>query len=234
MSLGFDVKSTNNNLSFGGVEVFAASQQVDQFVVTYDGSIEDGWGITSIENNLNYSPGNLTGNNTDAAFAQSGVTGAHAKYVYDTLSLTRATRLPFEASWVSRLTGQWASTNLLSSEQLGGGGEGSVRGYDPRTINGSEGFIVNETLRAPPVHPLHSFTTIEDSLQFFGFWDYARLNDPSPQAGTPAHSTLASAGAGFDYSITRRLDIHADYGWQLLKFLNARSARADLSITLSE
>ena len=232
---GFDFKSTNNDLSFGGVQVFAASQEVDQFSLTYNGSETDDWGITALENDVFYSPGNLTGSNTDRAFSLSGTTGAKADYTYDTLSLTRLMRLTFGASWVTRARWQWASGDLLPSEQLAGGGEGSVRGYDPHVIEGSEGVLVTEELRLPPMHLLSHVSRLDDGLQLYGFWDFARLGDPTSKKGDPAHAYLASAGAGLDYSIGRNLSIEADYGWQLRRLAGAarRGARADLAVTVS-
>ena len=118
---GFDFKTTDNNLDFGGIQIFAATQEVDQFSLTYAATEIDDAGVTTLQNDLVYSPGGLTGANTDAAFALSGTSYAKAAYLYDTLSLTRATRLPYGASWIMRARAQWANGNLLPSEQLGAG-----------------------------------------------------------------------------------------------------------------
>ena len=150
---GFDFKTTDNNLDFGGIQIFAATQEVDQFSLTYAATEIDSAGVTTLQNDLIYSPGGLTGANTNAAFALSGTSYAKADYLYDTISLTRATRLPFGACWLMRAKAQWANGNLLPSEQLGAGGEDSVRGYDTRIANGSEGYLLSQELRSPPFSP---------------------------------------------------------------------------------
>jgi hemolysin activation/secretion protein len=238
LQFGFDYKTSNNNLAFGGTQIFSASQDIDQFLITDNTTAVDPWGVTTLQNDLVISPGDLTANNSNAAFTLSGTSFAKAKYIYDTLALTRATQLPNNASWITRLKAQWAGGNLLPSEQLGGGGEDSVRGYNTRAVNGSEGLLLSEELRSPPFSPLgwvfqrHA----NDTVQFLAFWDYAHLGDPHTQPNTPDHVALESTGAGLTYVIGRYLELHADYGWQLLTPPNAskRRAEADIAITISD
>jgi hemolysin activation/secretion protein len=235
LQLGFDFKTTNNNLAFGGIQIFAASQDIDQFPLIYTATAVDRFGVTTVENDLVYSPGGITADNTNAAFALSGISFAKANYVYDTISLTRAMQLPYNASWVTRLKAQDSSGDLLSSEQLGGGGEDSVRGYDTRVVNGSQGVLINEELRSPPFAPLDWALGRHagDSVQFLAFWDYARLSDPKTQPGNPDHFSLESAGVGVNYVVGRTLDLRMDYGWQLLKLPGAAKLGAQANIALT-
>lgn len=233
---GFDFKSTNNNLDFGGVSIFAATQEVDQFLLTYAATEVDPAGATTFQNDLVYSPGGLTGANTNAAFALSGTAYAKADYLYDTVSVTRATRLPLNASWVVRAKAQWSSGDLLPSEQLGAGGEDSVRGYDTRIANGSEGYLVSQELRSPPFSPtrlMFGDRGIGDAMQLLAFWDYANVFDPKTQPKSPDHVELSSVGAGVHYTLGRFIDIACDYGWQLNRLPGApgRGSRAQLAIT---
>jgi hemolysin activation/secretion protein len=238
IAFGFDHKSTDNNLAFGGTEVFAATQVIDQFVATYGANASDSWGITSLSNDIVYSPGGISGHNTDAAFALSSTPLAKADYVYDTLAVTRVTRLPWDFAWLAHASAQWANGNLLPSEELAGGGEDSVRGYDPRIINGSEGFLVRQELRAPALHPLGSLLRggAGDAVQFLGFWDYAWLRDPHRPSGIPSHPMLASTGLGIEYTLGRAIDVRADYGWQLETAPGSakRGGLADVAVTLSD
>jgi hypothetical protein len=41
LSLGYDFKTTNNDILFGGVSVFPSTSEVDQFVATYSGGLAD-------------------------------------------------------------------------------------------------------------------------------------------------------------------------------------------------
>lgn len=235
--LGFDYKTTNNNLDFGGVSVFAASQDIAQFLVTYSATALDPWGATTLENSLVHSPGGITGNNTDAAFALSGTSFADATYTYDTLTLTRATPLPYDASLVTRARLQIADGNLLPSEQLGGGGEGSVRGYETRVVNGSEGLLLGAELRSPAFSPssLAGMTGLNDNAQVFAFWDYARLGDPDTQPGNPDHTSIASLGLGLTYTLDRHIALSTWYGWQLkaLPGTSEKDGRAGITVTIS-
>lgn len=238
LRLGFDFKATDNNLDFGGVSIFAATQEVDQFLLTYSATAIDKTGVTTLNNDLVYSPGGLSAANTNAAFALSGTSYAKANYLYDSLNLTRATRLPYGASWLMRVKAQWASGNLLPSEQLGAGGEDSARGYDTRIVNGSKGVLISEELRAPPFSPsglLFGRRGIGDTMQLLAFWDYADVFDPHTQPKNPDRFELSSVGAGIHYTIGRYLDVAFDYGWQLKTPPGAagRSSRANFAITIS-
>ncbi|MDO8290314.1 MAG: ShlB/FhaC/HecB family hemolysin secretion/activation protein [Parvibaculum sp.] len=234
---GFDYKTTNNNLDFGGVSVFSASQDVAQFLLKYSATAGDTWGVTTLQNDLVYSPGGITGNNTDAAYAKSGTSFAKANYTYDTLSLTRATRLPYDASLIARAKVQIADGNLLPSEQLGGGGVGSVRGYDTRAVNGSEGILLSAEVRSPAFTPasLVGLDALDDSAQVLAFWDYARLNDPHTQPGTSERVSIASVGVGLDYSVSRYVSLRTDYGWQLraLPGQTDKGGQANVAIIIS-
>lgn len=237
LQAGFDYKTTDNNLAFGGTQVFSASEDVAQFLATYSASAADPWGVTTLGNDLVVSPGGLTAGNTTAAFARSGTSFARAGYVYDTLTLARTTLLPYGAHSTTRLTAQYADGNLLPSEQLGGGGEESVRGYDPRAVNGSEGLLVREELHSPSFRPLGWMfgAHANNGAQIVAFWDYARLRDPHMQPGNPDHFALESVGAGFNWVIGRTIDLRSDYGWQLLKLPGAarRGAQANVAVVLS-
>ncbi|HEY8949281.1 MAG TPA: ShlB/FhaC/HecB family hemolysin secretion/activation protein [Rhizomicrobium sp.] len=235
--VGFDFKRTDNNLAFGGIRIFAAATVIDQFLLIYDGTRPDDWGQTALENTFVYSPGHFGPSNSTAVFQASGVNGADAQYVYDNLQITRVTDLPWEMSWLVRGTAQIAGSELLPSEQLGAGGVDSVRGYDPRVVNGSQGVLFSSELRSPPVHPLRDFTDlgVEDQGQALIFWDYGDVSYKNDQMNLPKSATLASVGVGARYSIADYLDARFDYGWQLRKLPGAtkHGNLATISVTLS-
>ena len=74
----------------------------EQFLATYSGSLKDSLGQTTVENNLYFSPGNLSSHNSDLDF-QAQAPFANADYVYDNLSITRLTGLPQDSDWVKQL-----------------------------------------------------------------------------------------------------------------------------------
>ena len=189
-----------------------------------------------MENQFVYSPGGLSNANNTAVFVASGVVGAKANYTYDNLQITRVTYLPWQMSSVIRLDAQLASGELLASEQLGAGGTDSVRGYNPRTANGSQGVLASFELRSPNYSPLKKLgVPVDDTGQLLAFYDTGFVSDLHQQTGQAKSASLQSVGFGARYGIDRYLDLRFDYGWQLSKPPGAAHTGnlANLSITLA-
>jgi hemolysin activation/secretion protein len=215
--LGYDYKVTNNNLQFFGFTIIKGDLQVDQFPITVDLTETDRHGQTTLENDLIFSPGNITASNNDIA-AQSLVAGGTVRYVYDRLSVTRTTRLPDNFSWVSRVAAQVSTGILPDSEQLGGGGEGSVRGYYTDTALGSVGVLTNQEIRLPPFSPtalLFHRPKMDDLAQVGAFFDVGEFRQPQAVVGGAPTADLMSTGILAHYAIGRRFDVNFDLGWQL-------------------
>jgi hemolysin activation/secretion protein len=222
LKAGYDFKTTNNNLSFGGVLVSATTTEVDQFPVIYTGTETDPYGNTTLENTFVWSPGNLTALNNTAAFAlQTGSPAIRANYVYDRINIVRVTQLPWNTSGIVRLTRQFANRDLLPSEQLGAGGVESIRGYDERTASGTRGVIVNTELRSPPFRllPLAADLTgdlgLQDYMQADAFWDYGSVHEHDQNPSGVHGATLESTGLGLRYVVDRYLNFRLEYGFQL-------------------
>lgn len=236
VQVGYDFKTTDNNLEFAGLQVFGTEAEVDQFPVIYDATLSDRLGQTAFQNILVFSPGGLTGNNNTAALAAL-VPGARARYVYDRVLVTRTTRLPAGLVSITRATGQIASHNLPNSEQLGGGGVGSVRGYFADTALGSNGILASQEVRLPAFGltkwALPS-SRVGDQMQFGAFVDYARLTQVTPIPDVQNRVTLLSVGGNVHYSVGNHLDIQADLGWRLKRTETApqRGAYAQISTTI--
>jgi hemolysin activation/secretion protein len=239
VSAGYDFKTTNNNLEFGGLQVFTTDTDISQFVLSYLGSRPDSWGRTTFGANVYFSPGDMTSNNDDEAFDASREL-AEANYTYARIHAQRVQRLPMDWSLIAKGTVQFANSNLLGSEQLGGGGWTSVRGYEERVTNGDDGYILNVELRSPPLRLLRMMgQDVMDELQFLVFIDHGRfeLHDPLPLEDPSV--TLTSAGPGIRYSIPPYLSVRFDYGWQLRdpgfepERDRGRSSRMHLGVILS-
>ncbi len=207
LEFGVDYKRSNNDLEFGGAAVSSGFTDIVQGVIGYSADRPDVWGSSNLAVNMVFSPGGLTDDNTGTAFRPStthtGRAYADAHYAYVRASLQRRFDLPENFSWVSKLQGQWASTNLLSSEQLGAGGVDSVRGYGEREANGDQGFLISNELQAPPILPanLLGFGDAGEKLQSFAFWDYGRVSEKRSLSDTKSAWTLSSVGAGIRYQM---------------------------------
>ena len=217
IQLGYDFKTTDNNLQFAGFEVFAGQAEVDQFPLIYDGTLNERFGQTAIQNTFVFSPGRITPDNTTAA-ASMLVPFAKAHYLYNRFLITQTTSLPKGFSAISRITFQASNNNLPYSEQIGGGGVGSVRGYYTDTALGSTGQMFSQELRLPSFSLSRRFdreSAFGDKAQLGVFFDYARLRQVQPISGIEDDADLASFGFLARYSITRYLDLQYDMGQRL-------------------
>lgn len=235
LQLGYDFKTTDNNLEFAGIQVFGVRAEVHQFPIIYDASLTDSLGQTSVQNILVISPGDLTSRNTTPVLSTL-VPGARARYVYNRLLVTRMTRLPRDLTSITRLTVQLANHNLPNSEQLGGGGVGSVRGYYSDTALGSKGVLFSQEFRIPPFSLTgiaHPRSKVGDALQLGVFFDYARLDQIDPIPNMENKVDLASVGFNAHYSVSRYLDVQFDAGWRLERVMAApeRGVFAHVSVT---
>jgi hemolysin activation/secretion protein len=219
LAAGFDYKSSNNNLDFGGQNVSAHSAEIDQFALDYDGTLPDRLGSTRLTNSLVVSPGRITAHNNDAyvaaSLAANGLQTGGADYVYDRVALARATRLGRTLVWNASVTAQFASDNLLPSEQLNLGGMSGLRGYHEFVLGGSRGVeVLNQIdLAAFPVFGApHSST---DALQPGVFVDYGHVSGFGPVVGHAPSADLASVGAHLSYRFGQHVEANAALGLPL-------------------
>jgi hemolysin activation/secretion protein len=213
VALSFDFKSTNNNVLFGGTNVFPTTTEIDQFSLSYSGRAPDSLGSTGFNLSLTGSPGGLTRLNTDAAFATQQA-GATANYIYSRLAFDRLTNLPAGLSWDATGTLQVSGATLLPSEQLGFGGPGSNRGFVTYGTTRDEGFQLSNELRAPAIQTglphLMGLNRQADSLVPYLFVDYGVGRN---HANTPSTwLSMTTVGLGLTYQFSRYGMIRFSYG----------------------
>ncbi len=236
-TLGYDLIKNTNNLLFANVNVANTPITVSQLFTAYEITVPDDYGYTKLNASLRFSPGNFNNDNTDTAFQKSRAY-SKSQYVYTRLEAERATRLPYQSTWLIKARSQFSNTNLVSSEQLSFGGATSVRGYDANEVNADEGYIVTNEFHAPSFSPLHSWakSKTEDSLIVLGFWDYACASNLTLLPKERAHISLSSVGAGIRYHYGAYFSATLDWGFQLLDSgysTSGSSNRIDVSITAS-
>jgi len=240
VSGGYDFKQSNNDLEFGGQQVFNTTTDVSQFVAGYNAGYADAWGSTSLGLTAYLSPGDMTDNNTNRAFAATR-SRANSEYVYGQANLNRVTKLPWNFSWVVKGAYQDASGNLLGSEQFGLGGDGTVRGYQEREANGDQGWLASTEIRLPPFSlsqffaPQFGTNIANDQLQFLVFTDYGWTRNIDLLPGEDPNIYLWSVGAGFRYTLSKYVTAKLDYGWQLTDtgLRDPEASRGELAVTIS-
>ena len=228
LNFGADYKWSNNNLEFGGTQVFTSPVNLVEGVLGYTGVRVDATGSTQGSVTGFYSPGGIGGLNHEKDFLTQR-SGANIKYEYLQATLSRVQKLPDGYTAVLTTLGQWTSDRLLPSDQFGVGGATSVRGYDERIVNGDDGISGQLELRTPAWHLLKG---IPDRTQFLVFVDAGRdwIHNP---VGTETDNTLAGAGPGLRMNIGNNGTIKADYGWELKRLPGTRTGRVHLSAILS-
>jgi hemolysin activation/secretion protein len=214
LSAGFDFKSTNNNLEFGGTNVSASEADLVQLRIGID-SFErrccDEY--TRARGDVYVGPGDgFTSNHNRASF-NTIRPGTSPDYVYGRVSFEDATNIDADNRWqlVSRAVGQASSERLLFSETLGFGGFDSVRGYDQRTLSGDHGWLASFELGPRPRN-----LCIRDRqarLRYYSFIDMGDSYIADPLPGENANQFLWSSGVGMQFSVGQDLSLRMDYGF---------------------
>ena len=239
---GLDFKQSSNAFLIYGInytsqftESGLAPFSIFQLTAGYDASIPDDLGLSNFEVAGFYSPGDVSGWNNTAQF-QSVVPNSSASYVYGRLDFNRTFVLPYKFTISGSFNGQLASSPLMPTEKYGIGGYNTVRGYDERSANGDNGYVMTAELRTPPgsIFKIFGNQEIEDSFQFLGFFDYGFVGNIKPQSGTPEQTIyLMSVGPGLRYNIDRFVSVRFDWGFQLHQapIGSVTGSRAELSVT---
>ena len=226
---GADFKRSNNNLSFGGSQVFDEETDVIQAILAFGTRHADKRGTTTAEFSLALSPGGLTDGNQTGPY-ETARAGAQPDYIYGWLEIERVTKLSAGWTWVARGIAQLSSANLLGSEQLGLGGMRNLRGYEEREANGDQGFVLVNELHSRP------FRVMGGELDPLVFLDYGLVASHDRLPDEPSHLDLSSVGVGFRYNLRGNFNLVAAYGWQLQDSGvsdGRRNARGHISAVLS-
>lgn len=210
----FDTAISNalTGIPIPGISTVVRSRPVN---VRYDGGYN--WQATSLDFYVDYVQNmSFGGHNDDGAYA--GVRAvAESSWKLLRFGALVTHRLPREFIGLLRLTGQYSREPLIPGEQIGLGGERSIRGFEERTVAGDNGLIANLELWSPPVVQL-------GGVRFLGFLDggHKHLNDPL--ARQRPSDTLSSIGVGARWQWQQNVALSVDYGQPLA---NADGEAAD-------
>lgn len=170
--------------------------------IDYD--LTDGWsGVTLL--GLTMEQGLPIFGATDGGEGRSRADGSRS-FTKFTASATRVQFLPFDLSALVDVSAQYSLDPLLSSEEYGAGGARFGRAFDAATLSGEHGVGVSLELRYDAPSP---FPSVLDSLQIYGFWDYAQVWDMNN--ATAANTALSSAGAGLRFGLYETVSAQFEY-----------------------
>jgi hemolysin activation/secretion protein len=119
---------------------------------------------------------------------------ADGNFIYFRGDLSHTHELPAGFQIFGKLQGQIADQPLLNSEQITGGGLGTVRGYLEAEEVGDNGLFGSLELRSPPLPGL--IGTKKGEWRFFVFADAGWLTIIDPLPDQKNHFDLASYGIG--------------------------------------
>jgi hemolysin activation/secretion protein len=104
---------------------------------------------------------------------------------------------------------QWTGSTLLPSEELGLGGDATVRGYEPYAAQGDRGWNLQTELRAPAISAGIA------AMQPFVFFDAGHVWNRIAEFGEVNNASLASVGAGIRVQAGRFVSFRGTYGFPL-------------------
>jgi hemolysin activation/secretion protein len=106
-----------------------------------------------------------------------------------------------------KLEGQIADRPLVALEQIGVGGQDTVRGYRQDLLLGDNGLLASAEVRIPIFTPADS----KQVLQIVPFVDFGVISNQAPNPN-PRNDTIASGGIGLRYQSGDNFFAKLDYG----------------------
>ena len=227
LTFGFDFKSNENDLEFGGFlangggglrpSIFENQTEIYQFVAAYKEVWQHRKGVSQLDIAGYFSPGGFSPHNRDDVF-QAARAGSSSKYAYLTMGFEHQRDLMQGWSIRKRLRGQLSTGNLQASEQMGLGGYNTVRGFDQYVVRGDEGVFGSVELYAPEISfgeifdwP-HAHGPCVDSLRLLAFFDAGAVGSSDLLPNEPNSQTIAAAGVGLRYKYNEVFNLRVDYG----------------------
>lgn len=203
LSAYVEYRRSNNQLAFGGIDVLGSYTDIYQMGVEYERTFQAGCTGVDLRARWNVSPGNLGGDNTDAAFGASRA-GAASSYQYAEFSVAATTFLTSRLRLENEFRAQYSNDNLVGSEQFGLGGAHSIRGFEAFAATGDRGFSWRTEAVWSARTPVGEFSP---KL----FVDYGEVDYANPLPGEH-RASLASVGLGVDYRLSRSVSLKLEYG----------------------
>ncbi len=114
----------------------------------------------------------------------------------------------------AKVQGQISNQPLISSEQISGGGLGTVRGYLEAEVVGDNGVFGSFELRSPSL--LHWWSDKLGELRFYGFAEGGVLTTYDPLPAQASSFELASVGAGGRLRLLDHIGSSLDLGFPLI------------------
>lgn len=225
LSFGFDYKSNNQNVGpSGDTNTTQTSYHYYPFSVTYSGA----WVTKAHQTELNLGPCICFRGlgSSEKSFEESRYK-CDGSYVYLRGDLSHTHELPKGFQLYGKIQGQVSDLPLVSGEQFGGGGLGTVRGYLEGEVFGDDALFGRLELRSPSL--FNYFGNKSSDWRVYLFTEGGRLwlLDPLPQQ--QSRFDLASFGAGSEIHFLNHYNGSLDLGVPLIS--QSPTSALDLLLT---
>jgi hemolysin activation/secretion protein len=156
---------------------------------------------------------NLRGTEKDRAEFENSRFRADSNFIVFRGELSHTQKLPADAELYAKVQGQLADQPLISSEQLSGGGLGTVRGYLEAEVTGDMGYFATLELRTPS---LLGWAPKVGEWRLYAFAEGGTLTLHEPLPDQDGSFRLASFGFGSRLRLLDHLGGSLDIGLPLI------------------
>lgn len=139
---------------------------------------------------------------------------ADSNFIYFRGDLSHTRELPGGLEAFAKIQGQISDQPLISSEQLSGGGIGTVRGYLEAEVVGDNGVFGSLELRSPSL--LRWWSDKAGELRVYGFVEGGVLTTYDPLPDQASYIELASVGVGGRLRLFEHFGGSLDLGFPLV------------------
>jgi hemolysin activation/secretion protein len=183
--------------------------------------------FTELNTSLNL---NLRGMGSDTADYEEKRFNASGNFIYLRGDLAHTRDLKGGAQAFGKIQGQIAGQPLINSEQISGGGLGTVRGYLEATALGDNGIFGTVEYRTPTlIGRGDTSPNPADEWRFHAFADVGMVGIYDPLSGQKKRTGLSSVGLGSRIQVRKHYHGSVDVAVPLLEQPNADDG--DIRIT---
>jgi hemolysin activation/secretion protein len=213
---GGDYKTTNTVVEYLDVSFAPTTTKVNltQLMAGYQFQYLGASAKFTAKGELLGSPGSWLPDQSNARYNKLRA-GATHRWLYGRALLDYIQTLPYSFTLNLHSLLQYATANLLPSEQLGIGGYDTVRGYEERLLSKESGALASLELRSPPLS-IPNGTKLKGTLLFLAFCDYGWGMNRTQIGTWERFDSLLSVGPGLRYQLADYLQVRADWGFRLL------------------
>lgn len=202
VSLALDDRFFENNVGFAGTPLPAAEVGSRPLSLRYSAHSEEILGGVGAGGYAEYLF-NIGGGraNDDASYTAAR---AGAQKDWEAFRFGVDANYRFQTGWTlsGKYRAQYAHEPLIPGEQFGVGGAASVRGLRERETSGDKGYVIGIEVKGPEMAL---------GLVPFAFYDQGSRTQVVAVAGTPAHDSASSIGAGVHWSWQKQLELTVTY-----------------------